>query len=326
MKRTLTAILILIALWPVVAQTCETGILDARVAESLKTFLSDLPAAPTVSVEAIKERKITPPAFPATDVKKLRVSSDSVSIQIYNPGHQTGLPIIISFHPGGFITPMLSFMEYECWRQAKVYNALVIAVDYRIAPEHPFPAAVNDAFNAFKWASEHGHEYGGDTSRIIVLGLSAGGNLAAVVCQKAKDAGLVGKIKLQILNCPSTDNPRNADQYPSYQRYASGYFLTKKFCQYYMQLYAPDVDIRNPDVAPIQREDLHGLPPAVIITAEFDPLRDEGFAYSNRLQKAGVTVHYRCFPGQIHNLLGLLPEADELQQADNIVIGAMKKI
>jgi acetyl esterase len=307
------------------AQPCDSGKLDPRVAKSLQTFLPDLLPSST-SAEMVKEKMVVSPSFPVGDVEKRTVTSDSIHIQIYNPAHKTDLPVIISFHPGGFVTPMLPFMEYDCWRQAKVYNAIVVAVDYRIAPEHPFPAAVNDAFGAFRWVSDHAGEFGGDTSRIVVLGLSAGGNLAAVVCQKAKEAGLGGRIKLQVLNCPSVDNPLNAATYPSYQQYAKGYFQTKAFSEFYIGVYAPGADLKNPEVAPIQRGDLSGLPSAVVVTAEFDPLRDEGIAYANKLENAGVKVWSKCFAGQIHCLLGLPPESGEQLELDRLVIAAMREV
>lgn len=308
------------------AQPCQTGKLDPRVATALRTVLADLPSSLTTSVEQIRDVRIKTPAFPKADVRYLRVTADSLSVQVYNPTHATGLPIIISYHPGGFVTPILPFMEYDFWRQAKTYKAIVFAVDYRVAPEHKFPAAVNDAYNAFKWVANNGQRYGGDTSRLVVLGLSAGGNLAAVVCQKAKQEGLAGRIKLQVLNCPSTDHPQNFAKHDSYQQYASGYFQTKGFSQYAIQTYAPGVAVDNPEVAPLQRKNVAGLPPALVITAEFDPLRDEGFAYAERLKKAGVPVQYTCFAGQIHCLLGLPPEADELKRVDNLIVEVMSRV
>ncbi|HZG25339.1 MAG TPA: alpha/beta hydrolase [Chitinophagaceae bacterium] len=309
------------------AQTCRTGKLDSRVAQTLNTVLSDLqPASATVSVEQIRDVKMKTLPFPRADVQHVRITADSIPVKIYNPAHAAGLPIIISYHPGGFVTPMLPFMEYEFWRQAKTYRAIVFAVDYRVAPENKYPAAVNDAYNTFKWVADHGQEYGGDTARIIVSGLSAGGNLAAVVCQKAKKEGLTGKIKLQVLNCPSTDHPDHFARYASYQIYAACYFLTKAFCQYYIHAYAPGEPLTNPEIAPIQNKDLAGLPPAVVITAEFDVLRDEGHAYADRLRKAGVPVWYRCFGGQIHCLIGLPDEAKELTEVDTLVLRAMKKV
>ncbi|MBC3787676.1 alpha/beta hydrolase [Spirosoma utsteinense] len=308
------------------AQPCQTGKLDPRVAVALRTVLADLPSSLTTSVEQIRAIKMKAPDFPKADVRYLTITADSIPLQVYNPAHATGLPIIISYHPGGFVTPILPFMAYEFWRQAKTYNALVFAVDYRVAPEHKYPAAVNDAYSAFKWVASNGHRYGGDTSRIVVLGLSAGGNLAAVVCQKAEKEGLARRIKLQILNCPSTDNPRNFAQHPSYQHYASGYFQTKAFCQYSIQAYAPDAALDNPEVAPLQSKRVSGLPPAVVITAEFDPLRDEGYAYAERLRNAGVPVRYHCFAGQIHCLVGLPADAHEHQEVDQLILTAMREV
>ena len=173
---------------------------------------------------------------------------------------------------------------------------------------------------------QHANELGGDTSKIVILGVSCGGNLAAVVCQKAKREGLVKKIKLQVLNCPQLENPDNYAKYPSYQENGSGYFLTEEVLLYSAQQYASKKNYNNPDFAPILTKDLGGLPPTVIITAEFDPLRDEGAAYADYLQKAGVKVWYKCFPGQIHVLAGLPPDAEELKERNNFIIAAMSQL
>lgn len=308
------------------AQSCDTGKLDPRVSTALKTVLRDLPASPNMSVEQIRDVRVPSLPFPAGDRQTMKITADSVGIQIYNPSHTDGLPIIIYYHPGGFVTPLLPFMQYECWRQAKAFAAIVVAVDYRIAPEYPYPAAVDDAYHAFRWISTHGLTFGGDTSQIIVEGLSAGGNLAAVVCQKAKLDGIQNRIKLQVLNCPSTDNARNNRLYASYQRFASGYFLNKAFCEYTMQAYAPQVSLENPEVGPINRQDLSNLPPALVLTAEFDPLRDEGQQYARRLQNARVQVWDHCFSGQIHCLLGLPPDSDEQKLADKLLLTAMRTV
>lgn len=315
-----------IILCAVQAQTCNTGQLDPRVALALKTVLRDLPGSPAASVERIRDVRIPVAPFPQEDLQIQKVTADSIPIHIFNPLHRTGLPIIIYYHPGGFVTPLLPFMQYECWRQAKAFKAIVVAVDYRIAPEHPFPAAVDDSYNAFKWVSAYGQKFAGDTAKIIVEGLSAGGNLAAVVCQKALIDGISGHIKLQVLNCPSTDNARNNARYKSFQQYASGYFQTKAFSEYAIQAYAPNEDLNNPEIGPINRQDLHGLPPALVLTAEFDPLRDEGQSYAERLRKAGVEVMGHCFPGQIHCLLGLPPGSEELKLADQLLLDAMRNV
>lgn len=309
----------------VYAQSCETNTLDPRVAASLQSILTDLPGDPNASVEEIRNVKIATPALPDDEVIRVKITSDSVPLYIFRPSTTGMRPIVVYFHPGGFVTPLLSFMKYECWRLAWMLDAIVFAVDYRVAPENRFPAAVNDAYNTFKWVLENAGYHGGDTSRIVLMGLSAGGNLTAVVSQRAKKEGLAGKIKLQVMNCPSLDNPNNAGNYPSYQRYSSGYFLTKAFCRYSINAYAPTVDSKNTEIAPVLESDLSGLPPALIITAEFDPLRDEAALYARRLQNAGVPVVHRCFPGQIHCLLGLPPDAQELKDADMLLTNAMNK-
>lgn len=315
-----------ISLSIVQAQDCNTGRLDPRVALALKTVLRDLPGSPAASVEKIRDVRILVTPFPQEDLQMLKVTADSIPIQIFNPLHSTGLPVIIYYHPGGFVTPLLPFMQYECWRQAKAFKVIVVAVDYRIAPEHPFPAAVNDSYNAFKWLREHGRTFGGDTARIIVEGLSAGGNLAAVVCQKALTDGISAQIKLQVLNCPSTDNALNNARYNSFRQYASGYFQTKAFSEYTIRAYAPNEDLNNPEIGPINRQDLRGLPPALVLTAEFDPLRDEGQRYAERLRSAGVQVTSHCFAGQIHCLLGLPPGSEEIKIADELLLSVIGSV
>ena len=307
------------------AQSCKSNKLDKRVAYALERVLKDLPGHVNTSVETIRDIRIETPAFPVEDVVTIRITNDSIPLHVLNPLKSKDLPIVIYYHPGGFVTPLLPFMKYECWRIARTLNAVLFAVDYRVAPEYKFPAAVNDAYGTFKWVLANGAHYGGDTRRMIVFGLSAGGNLAAVVCQKAKREGIADRIRLQVLNCPSLDNPLNGSRYPSYDRYGEGYFLTKAFCHFYINVYAPGVDIDDTEIAPVREKELSGLPPALIISAEFDPLRDEATLYVDRLREAGVPVLHKCFAGQIHCLLGLPPDAREVKEADSLVLEAMSK-
>lgn len=310
------------------AQGCNTGKLDLTVADFLKSMpadhrtLEDL--RKTTNFE--EDKKAGPPAipYPLTDVVHIKITADSISILVYNPLHAKGLPIIIHYHGGGCIQPIVPWMEHSFWDAANKFNAIVFAVDYRVAPEHKFPTAVNDCYNAFKWISEHGGQFGGDTSQIIVKGESSGANLVAVVCQKAKQECISNRIKLQVMNSPSTDNPDHAQLYPSIQQNATGYFLTKASVLFSMETYADKKDYNDPAFAPILFKDLSGLPPAVIITAEFDPLRDQGIAYAERLRKAGVRVWGKCFPGQIHALIAS-PDATS-KEADAIVLNAMKEV
>lgn len=289
------------------AQPCTTGKINPEVANFLKRIppdnrsLEEMRSSPNFAAY----KKDGPPAipYPAGDVKRIKVTGDSIPILVFNPSQATGLPVIINYHPGGFITPLTAGMEYLAWKDAQTFNAVVFAIDYRVAPENKFPAAVIDCYNAFRWISENATAFGGDTSRIAVMGQSAGANLAAVVCQKAKRDGIVNRIKLQILNSPVLDNGAHADLYPSMKENANGYMLTRAGVLFALETYADEKDHNNPEYAPILDKDLSGLPPAVMITAEFDPLRDQGGAYADSLRKAGVKVWHHCFGGEIHCLI-----------------------
>lgn len=308
-------------------QTCETGLLDPQTKANLARIGDLQPKLNRISIEQAKQGQLSDDLlFPHDDVSVVKITADSVPVYVFNASHDKNLPVILYFHPGGFVTPFLPFMKQECWKMSKDYHAIVFAVDYRIAPEHRFPSAVNDAYNAFKWLLDNGSRYGGDIDKLAVAGMSAGGNLAAVVCHKAKNKGLASKIKLQILNCPSVDNIHHQDRYPSYIKYASQYFQTREFIIFAQITYCDEQEFNNPDFAPILAKDFHGLPPTVMFTTEFDILRDEDMAYVKRLREAGVKIWHHCFSGQIHCLVGLPPEADEFKTLNNLINQAMKEV
>ena len=309
-------------------QTCGSRQLDPRMAAFLKLIghqdLS-LEQLRNLPIEQLKYIDLPLRPYPIEDVKRIKVTSDSIPVLVFNPSHAQNLPIIINYHGGGFISPLLSGLEHSLWQDATTYGAIVFAVDYRVAPEHRFPAAVNDSYHAFKWIAENGTRFGGDTSRIVLMGNSAGANLVAVVAQKAKKESKAGKIKLQVMNGLPVDlRPENMEKSASYQENAKGYFQTKALCYFAVETYAPGQS-NNPEVSPILTQDLVGLPPAVIINAEFDPLRDDGFLYATKLRNAGVKVWDKCFPGQIHCLIGLPPNADELREFATLVKTAMSE-
>jgi len=324
------SLLIFFANGPLQAQTCTSGKLNPAVAEFLKRIPPDNRSLEEMrtSNNFVEFRKIGPPPipYPASDVERIKVTADSIPVLIFNPSHVKGLPIIIYYHPAGFIIPLTKGMEYMAWMDAKNFNAVVFAVDYRVAPEHKFPAGVNDSYNAFKWISENGQKFGGDTSRIALMGVSAGANLAAVVCQKAKLNGMANKIKLQILNCPVVDNPTHADIYPSIIQNANGYMLTKAGVIFALETYADVSQHSNPEFAPILSKNLSGLPPAVIITAEFDPLRDQGAAYADLLTKTGVKVWHQCFAGEIHCLIGSPDNGPNMKAYQKLISTAISEV
>jgi len=310
------------------AQTCGTRQLAARVASFLKMIgYQDIPIEQlrNIPINQIKYAGAPLIPYPKEDVKRIKITADSIPVLIFNPAHALNLPIIINYHGGGFIAPLIPGLEHSLWQDAKTYGAVVFAVDYRVAPENKFPAAVNDSYNAFKWIADHGAAFGGDTSRIALMGISAGANLVAVISQKAKKEGISKKIKLQILNgLPIDLRPQNMEASVSYQENAVGYFQTKAACYFAVELYAPG-QYNNPEVSPVLTQDLSGLPPAVIINAEFDPLRDDGILYAAKLRNAGVKVWDKCFAGQIHMLLGLPPGAAELKEYEKMIVTAMKE-
>lgn len=309
-------------------QTCGTRQLDPQVASFLKMIgyedytLEQLRKMP---IEQIKFAGPPPLPYPKEDVTRIKITADSIPILIFNPSHSQNIPIIINYHGGGFISPLIPGLEYSLWQEAKTYGAIVFAIDYRVAPENKFPAAVNDSYIAFKWIAKYGSEFGGDTSRIALLGNSAGANLVAVITQRAKKEDISNKIKLQIMNgLPIDLRPESMETSLSYQQNARGYFQTKDACYFAVEMYAPG-QYNNPEVSPILTEDLKGLPPAVIINAEFDPLREDGILYAAKLRKADVKVWDKCFAGQIHCLIGLPPGAAVLKEFEAIIKTAMKE-
>lgn len=311
------------------AQVCGERKLDPEIAGFLKIIgykdlsLEELRSLP---IDQIKYVKLPETPYPEQDVQRIKITRDSIPVLVFNPLHKKNLPIVIHYHGGGFISPLLPGLEYSLWQDAKTYEAIVFAVDYRVAPENKFPAAVNDSYNAFKWIAENGGELGGDTSRIVLMGNSAGANLVAVISQKAKKENIAGKIKLQVMNGLPVDlRPTNMETSVSYQQNALGYFQTKAMCYFAVEMYAPG-QYNNPEVSPLLTEDLKGLPPAVIINAEFDPLRDDGVLYASRLRSAGVQVWEKCFAGQIHCLIGLPPGAEPLKEFEAFIKSAMSSV
>lgn len=224
-----------------------------------------------------------------------------IPLRIYHPAPPGRLPLIVFFHGGGWVVGSLDAAEATCRAWANDARAVVVSVNYHHAPEHPFPAAVEDAYTATRWASEHASELGGDSSRLVVAGQSAGGNLAAVAAIMARDRG-GPPIALQILWAPVLDCDLDT---ASYLANATGYGLTRAGMQWFWNHYAPDPNLsRNPYASPLRAPELARLPPALVLTAEFDPLRDEAHAYADRLSASGVPVTYLEFAGMVHGYLG----------------------
>jgi acetyl esterase len=247
----------------------------------------------------------TGPPLPLARVDSLEVPGAAAPMpsRLYiPPGPAPGpLPLLVYYHGGGWVIGDLDTHDGLCRFLSATAGVLVLSVGYRLAPEHPFPAPVEDAFAGFAWASEHASELGADPVRIAVGGDSAGGNLAAVACFLARDAG-GQQPAMQLLIYPVTD----ADGGESRQTFAEGFLLTKADMDWFEDHYLPQPGMaEDPRVSVLRREDLAGLPPAYVATAGFDPLRDEGEQYALRMREAGVKVGQRRHSSLTHTFANL---------------------
>jgi len=246
-----------------------------------------------------------------------------MALRIYTPleAKAATLPGFVFFHGGGFVIGDLDTHDDLCRCLANASGCRVVSADYRLAPESPFPAAVEDCLAATQWIDAHKGELGiaGD---IAVGGDSAGGNLAAVVCQLAKSAG--PKLAFQLLIYPVTQ--LGQPDTPSMRENGKGYFLERDGMAWFTRMYCPDAQHhRDPRLSPLLAADLSGLPPAYVVTAGFDPLRDEGVAYADKLDAAGVPVTHVNYPGMIHgffSMRGLIPKAREAVAASAAALRA----
>jgi acetyl esterase len=246
-----------------------------------------------------------------------------IAARFYRGTGEAPCPLLVYFHGGGFMLGTLDLYDTTCRRLALGGNCAVLSVDYRLAPENIFPAAVLDAYAATRWAAGNAGLLNIDPARIALCGDSAGGNLAAVVAQMARDSGDFA-IALQLLVYPMTDQSR---EYPSYERNQSGYMLTRKALHWFMDNYLPDHrDRLDPRASPMLRHSLKGLPPALVIAAEFDPLVDENAAYAARLAEAGVTTEYICFPGMIHPFFTLGGVIADAARAEELIAARMRAL
>ena len=212
------------------------------------------------------------------------------------------LPALIYYHGGGFVIGNLDTHDSTCRRLASKSRCLVIAIDYRLAPEHPFPAPIDDGIAAFRHIRDNAASFGADATRLAVGGDSAGGAIAAVVCQACRDAGEKTPA-FQMLIYPATDSSKPSR---SRREFAEGYFLTKDLIDWFWKAYVPAAtDLGDLRLSPLLARDFLNLPPAFVLTAGYDPLRDEGRAYADRLIDAGVKTTYVNYPGTIHGFFSL---------------------
>jgi acetyl esterase len=281
--------------------------LRANRAENAAVFLAL--AGPAQAVARVENRSIPGPAQP-------------IPIRVYWPATGRKLPALVYFHGGGWVIGNLDQVDAQCRALANGAQCVVVNVDYRLAPEHKFPAAVEDAYAAVRYVAEHADEFNVDPNRIAVGGDSAGGNLATVSCLMARD-GSGPKITFQLLVYPVTDYD---DDRPSTHEFADGHLLTRAAMDYFWGHYVSSPEEgRSPHASPLNAKSLAGLPPAMVITAECDPIRDQGETYARRLQEAGVPVTMKRYAGAIHVFFNLGGVIDSGKEAVADAAAALRK-
>ena len=234
------------------------------------------------------------------------LDANGVHVRIFRGTEEAPAPTLVYFFGGGWVTGGLDNVEPSCRRLANAARCAVAAVAYRLAPEHPFPAALDDCLVATRWLSDHAGELGLDACRLAIGGASAGGNLAALVCLRLRDDGRLA-LTSQLLVYPVTDHLPDT---PSMRECTDPYFLDARSMQWFWSLYLRDTC--DADAAsPLRARDLSGLPPALVITAEHDPLRDEGERYAQRLRVAGVDAQVQRYKRMVHGFFSMsrLPES-----------------
>jgi acetyl esterase/lipase len=253
-----------------------------------------------------------PPVLGGVEDRQIPGPESQVAIRMYTPQGKGPFPLLVYFHGGGWVFGNLDVHDTMCRILTNAVNCIIVSVDYRLAPEHKFPAAPEDCYAATRWVAENAAGFNGDPRRIAVCGDSAGGNLATAVALMARDRG-GPRLVYQVLIYPITNYSFDT---PSYQDKTPGYSLTKDEMVWFWEQYlAAGDDGKHPYASPLQAQDLRSLPPAMVITAEYDPLLDEGEQYAARLQEVGNRVTLRRYNGMIHGFFSKAAVMDQGKRA-----------
>jgi acetyl esterase len=309
------------------------GALDPQIVALLKEMEKQgSPPLNTLTPEQARELKhpvfvkLGGPPEAVASVQNLKIPGPAgeIPIRVYTPEGEGPFPLLVFFHGGGWVICNLDTHDSICRSLANGAGCVVVSVDYRLAPEHKFPAAAEDAYGAIQWVAANADQLRGDPSRIAVGGDSAGGNLAAVVSLMARDRGDPA-LMFQLLIYPTTN--LSSFETTSFSEHGEGYILTKDSMAYYRDHYIRGKeDTENPYASPLLAKDLKGLPPALVITAEFDVLTDESRAYAERLIQAGVPVTYTCYEGMIHPFFSFLAVVDRAKEAMAETTAALRSV
>jgi acetyl esterase len=304
--------------------TAVQGLIDALGQQGMKPFEQ-------LSVEEARAvvQSFTGLQKPAREVAELVETTypgpgGEQKLRIYIPDAPAPLPVVVYFHGGGFIAGSLEVAEEPNRALANDVGAIVVAAGYRLAPEHRFPAATDDTYAALRWAAENIHRYGGDPSRMAVMGDSAGGNLAAVAALRARDEN-GPDLRAQVLVYPVIDSQAAL---PSHQQFKEGYIIGAGDLQHFWEHYLPSVEhAEHPHATPSKAQSLTGLPPALVLSTEYEVARDEAEAYAQQLTDAGVDCTAVRFDGLVHGVYwmsGAVPRSQELH--DTIVAFLRNKL
>ena len=295
----------------ILAHIAEEGapeLYEMAIAESRSMYREMQPDLPEIVVHSVEDLMIDGP-------------DSAIPVRIYRPSAAPA-PVHVHFHGGGWVIGDLETHDRDCREICVGADCIVVAVDYRLAPEHIFPAAPEDCYAALCWASANLDSLCALPGAVSVGGDSAGGNLAAAVALMARDRNGPA-IAMQLLIYPVTDATMESG---SYRDNADGYLLSRTMMSWFWDHYCPDLALRaDPLASPITAEDLTGLPPALIMTAEFDPLRDEGEAYAERLIAAGVEVEVRRFDGLVHGFFSQAGVIEAAREGVDLAVKALRK-
>ena len=256
--------------------------------KAIRALMNTVVIPSTVEVASVENRQIPGPAGP-------------LPVRIYRPAGDAPKPVVVFFHGGGWVIGSLETHDQVARKLANEIDAVVVSVDYRMGPEDRFPAAVDDSFAALTWAHAEAAAIGGDPERLVVAGDSAGGNLAAIVAQMARTSG--PGLRFQLLVYPVTDYEFTSS---SMEENAEGYYLTRDMMRWFFDRYLNGpAEADDPRVSPLRNPDLTRLPPAFVLTMEYDPLRDQGVAYGDAMRNAGNHVESITYPGLFHGCFGM---------------------
>jgi acetyl esterase len=290
--------------------------LDPQAAALIEELDSGIaPPSSTLSVDT--GRRLLEELFSVVDPEPVGETADveiqgpngPISLRIYAPDRDGPAPVLAFFHGGGWVRGSIDAYDGLCRRLTNRVGSVVVSVGYRRAPEHPFPAGLEDCYAATEWAATHAGDLGGDPDRVAVGGDSAGGNLAAAVALAARDRD-GPDLSHQLLVYPAV-NPPSVRWFESYDENGTGYFLEMDSVEWYLEQYCRPADVGNAYAFPLRARELSGLPAATVVTAGYDPLVEEGAAYADRLEAAGVEATRLHYPAQIHGFCSLYEHIDE---------------